>query len=165
MAHRLTLVVTAIAIAIASCGRERPDRAAELEACRLISKSGDALAECLIMKYSWRADSAGPAKYAWQRHLDSLRLEHEQQVATLIAQQEARDREAARAQRLASARRATPWAQCIIEQWDAHGANWSYQPCQKQRPEWDDLSTYIQVRKVGGDTMQLLIRAHVHSMP
>lgn len=160
MARRLIL---AAALALASC--DRPDRAAELEACQLISKSGDALAECLIMKYSWRADSAGPAKYSWQRHLDSLRREHEQQVATLIAQQAARDREVARAQRLASARRATPWARCIIEQWDAHGANWSYEPCQKQRPAWDDLSTYIQVRNVGEDTMQLLIRAHVHSMP
>jgi len=59
-----------------ACGR--PDRARELAACQLISQSGDQLAECLVMKYSWGPDSAGPAKMSWQAHLDSARREREQ---------------------------------------------------------------------------------------
>jgi len=63
------------------------DRNAELAACQLISKSGDELAHCLVMKYSWRAESAGPAKTAWQWHLDSIRQEHDAQASAVLAQE------------------------------------------------------------------------------
>jgi len=89
-AATLVLVVTA-------CGQS-VDRRAELDACRLISKSGDELARCLVMKYSWRAESAGPAKTAFQWELDSIRQAHEAQVAAIIAAQ-LRDSEAATAAR------------------------------------------------------------------
>ncbi len=41
------------------------------------------------MKYSWRAESAGPAKTAWQWQLDSIRLDHEKQAQVIQARQEA----------------------------------------------------------------------------
>lgn len=68
----------------------RPDRSAELAACRLISTSGDDLARCLVMKYDWRAESAGPAKIAWQWQLDSIRLEHETQARVVLEEQQRR---------------------------------------------------------------------------
>ncbi len=71
-----------------ACGT-RPDRDRELAACRLITQSGDELARCLIMKYNWGADSAGPAKAAWQWTLDSIRAEHEAQAAAVLARQRA----------------------------------------------------------------------------
>src|SRR5712664_1928079 len=86
-----------ILLLAAACG-SRPDRGRELAACQLISKSGDELARCLVMKYSWAADSAGPAKSAFQWELDSIRQAHEAQVAAIIAAQ-LRDSEAAAAAR------------------------------------------------------------------
>jgi len=71
-----------------ACG-SRSDRDRELAACRLISQSGDELARCLIMKYSWGADSAGPAKARWQWTLDSIRAEHDAQAAAVLARQRA----------------------------------------------------------------------------
>ena len=74
---------------VSACG-ERPDRQRELAACQLISKSGDELARCLIMKYSWGADSAGPAKTRFQWILDSIRAEHEKQAAAVLTQEQVR---------------------------------------------------------------------------
>ena len=71
-----------------ACG-SRPDRARELAACRLISESGDELARCLIMKYNWSADSAGPAKTTWQWTLDSIHAEHQAQAAAVLVRQRA----------------------------------------------------------------------------
>lgn len=142
---------------------ERPD---ELAACQLISKSGDAIAECLIMKYSWRAESASTAKYDWQRYLDSLRLDHEQQVATLIAEQEAERRRVAaerRAARLAAlTHAASPWAACIREQWHADGTNWSFKPCQRYTlPSHEQLDAYISTRQPPAVEVGVLHRAHM----
>ncbi len=67
------------------------DRPSELAACQLISKSGDDLARCLVLKYSWRAESAGPAKYVFQRQLDSIEREHEVQAALVLAQEQRRE--------------------------------------------------------------------------
>lgn len=67
----------------AACTRH--DRANELAACQLLSKSGDSLARCLILTYSWRADSATAARGAWQWQLDSLRLLHDSQAAIVVA--------------------------------------------------------------------------------
>ena len=61
---------------------DRPD---ELAACQLISKTGDELAQCLIMKYGWRADSARVAKSGWQWQLDSLRQAHDSQAVIVLA--------------------------------------------------------------------------------
>ena len=77
-------------VLLVGCGDSGPDRERELAACELISKSGDALASCLIFKYSWDANTAGPAKMRFQWTLDSIRGEHEQQVAAILAQQQAR---------------------------------------------------------------------------
>jgi len=74
---------------IASCG-SRHDHQRELANCQLISKSGDELARCLIMKYNWGADSAGPAKTRFQWTLDSIRIEHEKQAAAVVAREQAR---------------------------------------------------------------------------
>jgi hypothetical protein len=137
---------------IGCAGNPRADRTAELAACQLISKSGDELARCLVMKYSWGADSAGPAKYAWQSHLDSLRREHEAQVVALRA-----------AQREALGRQARPWAECILRQWDKDGSNYSFLPCQKQRPTWDAVSAYIVSHKLPDERRDVLIDAHVVS--
>jgi len=75
----------------------QPDRRAELAACQLISTSGAELARCLVMKYNWGADSAGPAKIAWQWELDSIRLEHEAQAQAVVAKQQEREARAYRA--------------------------------------------------------------------
>lgn len=77
----------AAVLVVACAGELRSDRAAELAACQLISQSGDKLAECLVMKYSWRAESAGPAKTAWQWQLDSIRRDHDTQAARVAGQQ------------------------------------------------------------------------------
>jgi len=89
--------MAAVALFLAAC-QQSVDRRAELDACRLISKSGDELARCLVMKYSWHADSAGPAKSAFQWELDSIRQAHQAQVAAIIDAQ-LRDSEAAAAAR------------------------------------------------------------------
>ena len=84
-------VVLWLGLALIAC-HGAPDRQAELAGCQLISKSGDELARCLVMKYSWRAESAGPAKTAWQWQLDSIRLEHEAQAQAVLAEQVSRQR-------------------------------------------------------------------------
>jgi len=66
------------------------DRRAERAACELISPSGNELATCLVMKYDWPAESVGPAKFAWQWHLDSLRRDHEAQANAVLAEQRRR---------------------------------------------------------------------------
>lgn len=71
---------------LAACGR--PNHAAELAACQLISRSGDELARCLIMKYSWGAESTAAAKAAWQWQLDSIRAEHDAQALAILVEQE-----------------------------------------------------------------------------
>jgi len=93
---------------LAACG-SRPDRRGELAACQLISKSGDELARCLIMKYSWGADSAAPAKATFQWTLDSIRAEHEKQAAIILAQQQARMDSIEAIQRRAEARKAAAY--------------------------------------------------------
>jgi len=81
----------AILLLSIACGSTpAPDRTKELAACQLISKSGDELARCLIMKYSWGADNAAPAKSAWQWQLDSIRLDHERQAAVVFAEEQRR---------------------------------------------------------------------------
>lgn len=78
-------VLVSLLVAVA-CG-PRVDRQSELATCQLISKSGQDLATCLIMKYDWKADSAGPAKTAFQWQLDSIRREHDEQAqAVYLAQ-------------------------------------------------------------------------------
>src|SRR5438270_491788 len=77
-----------LALLAACTSQPRVERPAELAACQLISKSGDELARCLILKYSWRAESAGPAKAAFQWQLDSLQLEHDRQAIAILTQQQ-----------------------------------------------------------------------------
>ncbi len=71
------MFVPTLALLLVGCGSAATahDRGAELAACELISSSGDELARCLVMKYDWPADTAGPAKYAWQGHLVSHPLQ------------------------------------------------------------------------------------------
>lgn len=146
-----------IAIFIGCSSNTRTDRSAELAACQLISESGDALARCLIMKYSWGADSTSTAKYAWQAHLDSLRREHESQVTTLIAQQRREELEA-------GAGRAAPWAACVIKQWRDEGSNWSLAPCRKHgSPAWPDVLAFIRLHALPGDEDSVLVRAYAFS--
>jgi len=93
---RPTIVAIAAAATI-QCFSPGPDRAAQLSSCQLISGDGDALARCLVMKYDWPADTAGPAKLAWQWHLDSIRADHEAQAAAVLAAQLERERQLAEA--------------------------------------------------------------------
>ena len=88
--HRVALW---LGLALVGCrSGPAPNRKAELAACQLISKSGDDLARCLVLKYSWRAESAGPARTAWQWQLDSIRLEHEAQAQAVLDEQASRRR-------------------------------------------------------------------------
>lgn len=88
-----------IVLVLAACASPAVvDRRAERDSCELISASGDDLARCLVMKYDWPAESAGPAKFAWQWHLDSLRRDHEAQAATVLAEQQRRQDSLAAAQ-------------------------------------------------------------------
>ncbi len=77
-----------LALLAACTSQPRVDRPAELASCQLISKSGDELARCLVLKYSWRAENAGPAKAQWQWQLDSIRRDHEVQAALVLAAQQ-----------------------------------------------------------------------------
>lgn len=150
-----------IAILIGCSSNTRTDRSAELAACQLISESGGALAKCLVMKYSWGADSTRTAMYAWQGHLDSLRRDHEAQVAALIAQQDsARDRaERARLEQLAQ--RAAPWASCMRNEQRREGTNWSYKACAQPLPRRAELNAYIAVHRLDNVEGFDLIRAHL----
>ncbi len=85
----MTLRRLTVLLLLAACG-SRPDRQRELAACQLISKSGDELARCLILKYNWGADGAGPAKTNFQWTLDSIRIEHEKQAEAVVAREQAR---------------------------------------------------------------------------
>jgi len=148
-------LVATVALFLAACGQS-VDRRAELDACQLISKSGDELARCLIMKYSWRADSAGPAKTRFQWTLDSIRLEHEKQAAAVLAQQKERHWQA-------MLQEATPWARCILAQsqaWERQAINETelLTPCHKQfkRPGAEALATFMVMRKPSDFDKELL---------
>lgn len=155
-----------ILLLLARCtARPAIDRPAELAACHLISKSGDELARCLVMKYSWRAESAGPAKTTWQWHLDSIRRDHEAQVAAVLAQQAEQRRRTANAQMAAQRRKVTRWVDCILDVSQRPGSSWSPLPCQAWRPTWDELRDYMVARKVADDEIRFLIQAHDASAP
>lgn len=75
--------LTVVCLFSVACGKGH-DRPEELAACKLLSKSGDSLARCLIINYSWRSESAAAARAVWQWHLDSLRASHDSQAATVV---------------------------------------------------------------------------------
>lgn len=165
-----------IVLLIACTSAPTRDRRAERAACELISASGGELARCLVMKYDWPAESAGEAKYSWQRHLDSLRQAHEDEVASLIAQQDAARaivnakqdsvrRAATRVRLDRMARRAAPWAECMLEEQRTEGTNWSYKACAQPLPTEAEVKAYIAVHRLGeseGSEGFDLLRAHFY---
>jgi hypothetical protein len=71
--------------ALGACRRHNPLPRQQLTNCQAISRSGQELRRCLILKYDWNSDSAVSADYAFQRGLDSLTAEHRRQVEALQA--------------------------------------------------------------------------------
>jgi hypothetical protein len=151
---------------VIACGSPEAQHGRELAACQLISKSGDDLAACLIMKYNWGADSAGPAKTAWQRQLDSIRLEHEAQAVAVLTQQEAVVARQRAERLLPLSRKAAPWARCMMQQPRDESGSIFMEKCDSiYRPSFDELDAYIQMHHPRGDTSEILYRAHVESVP
>ena len=147
-AHGPACFSTALLL-LAACGSSHPppDRGAELAACRRISTSGDALGRCLLIKYHWGPADAGPAKAAWQRHLDSLRAGPASQAAVVSAEQAA-----------AEVRR---WVGCIYHEtggrWDANLSVAHYN-CRDHLPDADALLRFT--RGIPVDSSRLLLEAY-----
>ena len=155
-------IATAAVVLCVTC-RQAPrlSRAEELAACQLISMSGSKLGECLVLTYSWRADSARVAMTRWQVHIDSIRADDQRRVAAIIAQ---RQQDSARARRRwidSMSRRAAPWSDCVMQQWRTEGGNWSVLPCKKFRyPTFEEVVAYQVAHRLPEDEGALLTRAH-----
>jgi hypothetical protein len=81
------------------------DRGQQLANCESISKDGDQLRSCLVLKYDWNAESAVPASRRFQSYLDSLTLVHLREVAAIEAAAESAHTDSVRAAvRVAEAR-------------------------------------------------------------
>ena len=133
MIRAITLLCAAQLLRLACSTPPRPDRAQELAACRRISTDGDALGRCLLSKYHWDPASAGPAKAAWQRHLDSLRTGN---VAPETLSTEQADAQVRR------------WVACVYQ---ATGGDWEKQSiaaynCRSDVPDVDALLRYTKTR-------------------
>lgn len=166
----LPLSLALLGFFAATCSQP-PDRSSELGSCQLISKSGDELARCLVMKYSWRAESAGPAKMAWQWHLDSIRLEHEKEVLAVLAEQEEAERRATTArhaqQHAQQIQRGREWAECMWAHADTTGHPFepdslrrAWAPCLPKRPTIDELDAYLATRRLDESAKDWLRAAH-----
>ncbi len=152
------MFVPTLALLLVGCGSAATahDRGAELAACELISSSGDELARCLVMKYDWPADTAGPAKYAWQGHLDSLQRDHEAQAAAVLARVAQEEARAAAAQHAARMRQAAAWVACVrahpdivngrVVEMDELRRQW--QPCIRKLPPFDVLDAYFDSQRL-----------------
>ena len=141
------LLLTALCLpALCGCAkRVERDRVQELAACRRISVDGDALGRCLMIKYHWDPATAGPAKTAWQRHLDSL------QACPPPPLPPTAEQEAAQVRR---------WVDCV---WEATGGDWEKESvakfnCRSDLPDVDALLRYT--RTIGPDSSRLLLEVY-----
>lgn len=132
---------------IAACSQTppAPDHAAQLAACRRVSIDGDALGRCLFIKYRWAPADAGPAKAAWQRHLDSLRAGPAEPPPPSAEQEDA------------LARR---WADCVFRE---TGGDWEKQSvatfnCRSDLPDVDALIRYGKTLRA--DSSRLLFEVY-----
>jgi hypothetical protein len=144
---KLLLIASVALPALSGCAKPiAHDRAQELAACRRISTSGDALGQCLVIKYDWDPAHAGPAKAAWQRHLDSLR------AGTVASQPTESEEQAA-----AHARR---WAACVFRE---TGGDWQKESlakfnCRSDLPDVDALLAYA--KTIGPDSSRVLLEVY-----
>jgi len=146
--NKLLLISALCLPALSGCGPKpvARDRAQELAACRRISTSGDALGRCLMIKYQWDPASAGPAKAAWQHHIDSLRAGTATPEPTPSAEQDA-----------AQVRR---WADCVFRE---TGGDWQKQSvaqfnCRSDLPDVDALLRYA--KTISPDSSRLLLTVY-----
>src|SRR4051812_24623009 len=67
-----------LATAFVACSSSKDRTAQQLESCTIVggvatsAPSGDAVTQCLIMKYDWRGRDALSAGQVYQAHLDSI---------------------------------------------------------------------------------------------
>lgn len=129
-----TVMLAAATSLLAACG---PDRSQQLANCRIVGATGQAVTDCLILKYDWDGTDALIAGLQVQAARDSAqisRLEHRAD-SDRVAQAE-------RSRRSIAAAR--PWVDCVlVERGKKRLFPDVVATCRRLRPSSDALTIYL----------------------